>query len=52
MNKIQDELLWNNKRGGTGVNIIQFLPYFPPHKWWLETIAEELSFFYLSKNYW
>ncbi len=34
------------------INIIQFLPYFPPHKWWLETVAEELSCFYVSKWYW
>lgn len=33
------------------INIIQFLPYFPPHKWWLETVAEELSSFYLQKWY-
>lgn len=34
------------------INIIQFLPYFPPHKWWLETVAEELSSFYVQKWYW
>lgn len=34
------------------INIIQFLPYFPPHKWWLETVAEELSSFYVAKWYW
>ncbi len=33
------------------INIIQFLPYFPPHKWWLETVAEELSSFYVSLGY-
>ncbi len=33
-------------------NIIQFLPYFPPHKWWLETVAEELSYYYVQKWYW
>lgn len=33
------------------INIIQFLPYFPPHKWWLETVAEELSSFYVQKWY-
>lgn len=33
------------------ISIIQFLPYFPPHKWWLETVAEELSSFYVSKWY-
>lgn len=34
------------------INIIQFLPYFPPHKWWLETVAEEFSSIYVSKWYW
>lgn len=34
------------------INIIQFLPYFPPHKWWLETVAEELSYFYVKNNFW
>lgn len=29
-------------------NIIQFLPYFPPHKWWLETVAQELVSFYVA----
>lgn len=33
------------------INLIQFLPYFPPHKWWLETVAEELSYFYVQKWY-
>lgn len=34
------------------INIVQFLPYFPPHKWWLETVAEELSYFYVKNNFW
>jgi glycosyltransferase involved in cell wall biosynthesis len=34
------------------INIIQFLPYFPPHKWWLETVAEEFSYFYVKKWFW
>ncbi len=34
------------------INIIQFLPYFPPHKWWLETVAEELSYFYVKSGFW
>ncbi len=34
------------------LNIIQFLPYFPPHKWWLETVAEEWSYFYAKKSFW
>ncbi len=25
------------------MNIIQFLPYFPPHKWGVETVAEEMG---------
>jgi hypothetical protein len=24
------------------LNIIQFMPYFPPHKWWLETVWQEI----------
>lgn len=38
---------WNEK-----INIIQFLPYFPPHKWWLEIVAEEFSYFYVKNWYW
>ena len=34
------------------INLIQFLPYFPPHKWWVETVAEELGRFYVNWNYW
>ncbi len=34
------------------VNIIQFLPYFPPHKWWLETHAQERGFWREKKWYW
>jgi len=33
------------------INVIQFLPYFPPHKWWLETVAEEFSSFYIGLGY-
>lgn len=33
------------------INIIQFLPYFPPHKWWVETVVEEFSYFYVQKWY-
>lgn len=33
------------------INLIQFLPYFSPHAWWLETVAEELSYFYAKKWY-
>lgn len=34
------------------VNIIQFLPYFPPHKWGLETHAQERGFWREKKWYW
>lgn len=34
------------------INVIQFLPYFPPHKWWLETHAKEWSFWWEKKWYW
>jgi len=33
------------------INIIQFLPYFPPHKWGLETVAEELAYHYVKAWY-
>jgi hypothetical protein len=33
-------------------NIIQFLPYFPPHKWWLETHADEWGKWWIKKEYW
>ena len=32
------------------INIIQFTPYFPPHKWWLETVAEEIWEYWVVKN--
>lgn len=31
-------------------NIIQFLPYFPPHKWGLETVAEEIWYYWNKEN--
>ena len=34
------------------MKIIQFLPYFPPHKWWLETVAEEFSKHFVNEKYW
>jgi hypothetical protein len=34
------------------MKIIQFLPYFPPHKWWLEFHAEEWSKWRVKKWYW
>ncbi len=33
------------------IKIIQFLPYFPPNKWWLETYAQELWFWREKKWY-
>jgi len=32
--------------------IIQFLPYLPPHKWWLETHALEWSKWWVKKWFW
>ena len=46
MNKMQDELFWWNNGKSYIINLIQFLPYFPPHKWGLETVAEELWSYY------
>lgn len=51
MEKLQDEFL-EKQEEYSRINIIQFLPYFPPHKWWLETVAEELSYFYVKNNFW
>lgn len=34
------------------LNIIQFMPYFPPHKWWVETVWEEIWKYWLKKWYW
>jgi glycosyltransferase involved in cell wall biosynthesis len=31
------------------MKVAQFLPYFPPHKWWLETVAEEFSKYFISE---
>lgn len=33
-------------------NIIQFMPYFPPHKWWLETVWEEIWINWERNNLW
>ena len=52
MNKMQDELFWWNNGKSYIINLIQFLPYFPPHKWGLETVAEELWNYYAKNNYW
>lgn len=34
------------------INIIQFLPYFPPHKGWLENVSLEFSTDYVKKWFW
>lgn len=34
------------------INIIQFMPYFPPHKWWLETVWEEIWKYWVKNNFW
>jgi len=34
------------------INIIQFMPYFPPHKWWLETVWEEIWKYWVKNNMW
>lgn len=33
------------------INIIQFMPYFPPHKGWVETVWEEISDYWVRKWY-
>lgn len=33
------------------MKVLQFTPYFPPHKWWLETVAEEFSKYFV-KQWW
>jgi glycosyltransferase involved in cell wall biosynthesis len=34
------------------INIIQFMPYFPPHKWGLETVWEEIWKYWVKNNLW
>ena len=34
------------------MKVVQFLPYFPPHKWGLESVAEEFSKYFVSEWYW
>ena len=34
------------------MKVAQFLPYFPPHKWGVETVAEEFSKYFVSENCW
>lgn len=50
--KIQGEFFWEKKRENSRVNLLQFSPYFPPHKGWIETVAEEISDYWLKGKYW
>ncbi len=34
------------------IHILQFMPYFPPHKWWLETVGEEIGKYWVKNNLW
>lgn len=34
------------------INVIKFVPYFPPHKWWLESHVQERSKYYVKKWKW
>lgn len=34
------------------IKVVQFLPYSSPHKWWLETVAEEFSKYFVSEWCW
>lgn len=40
-----------SKEAKKQINVVQFLPYFPPHKWGLETVAAEFSKFYVQGGY-
>ncbi len=33
------------------MKVLQFTPYFPPHKWWLETVAEEFSKYFVQQGW-
>lgn len=33
------------------INVVQLLPYFPPHKWWLESHAAEWGYYWVKKWY-
>lgn len=33
------------------INLLQFSPYFPPHKWGVETVAEEIADYWTKKWY-
>lgn len=34
------------------INITQFMPYYPPHKWWVETHWQEWADSWIKKWYW
>lgn len=34
------------------IHIIQFSPYFPPHKWWVETVAMEIAENWIKHQLW
>jgi glycosyltransferase involved in cell wall biosynthesis len=34
------------------INIIQFMPYFPPHKWGVETVWEEIGKYWIKNGFW
>jgi hypothetical protein len=34
------------------INIIQFMPYFPPHRWWVENVWEEIGNYWSKKDLW
>lgn len=34
------------------MRVAQFVPYFPPHKWGVETVAEEFSKYFISEKCW
>ncbi len=34
------------------INIIQFMPYFPPHKWWVEFVWKEIGEYWTKNNFW
>jgi hypothetical protein len=33
------------------MKIVQFTPYFPPHKWWLEIVAQTISTYLVKENH-
>jgi len=52
MEKTQNEILSKNNISYNELNIIQFMPYFPPHKWWLEIVWEEIWINWKKYNLW